>query len=255
MVRTRTNGDWKVAGAILAKLHPVWDVVDGDKQVGSITLQGLDFLGDATRRGNFEAATFYGLLVSSSAWSETRKSLGLKDCIEDGIRCTLDSVGIGDFSASIHLANIITSTQSERLEPPYSKALVKSIINTMHEAADYSPMMSLHLGYIYAIGGCEIPADFRVAMLYYEKVLAFSDVPAATRAHAINNLAILIMIGGENGIQNSSRAAEYLSVASVADNLKSKTNLAAMRCFGVPGINQNLSEAESMYRDFFKYSK
>ena len=253
--KNRTNGDSKAAGTILAKLHPVWDVVDSDKQVGSITLQGLDFMRTAVERGNFEAATFYGLLISSPGWSAVRKSLVLEQSIDSGIRLILQALENGDFSSSIDLANIITSVQSARPGRPYSKALVTAILNTMRDAAPYSPMVSLHLGYVYSAGGCGVPADCTLAMQCYEKVLAFSDVTAATRAHAINNLAILITISKKSAIPNDSRAPEYLVMASVAGNLKSKTNLAAMYCFGVSGINQNLPAAESVYRDYFNSTK
>ncbi len=57
-VRNRINGDSMAAGAILAKLQPVWDVVESDKQVGSITWQRLEFMRMAVGRGNVEAATF-----------------------------------------------------------------------------------------------------------------------------------------------------------------------------------------------------
>ncbi len=251
----RTNGDWKVAGAILAKLHPVWDVVDGDKKVGSITSQGLEFMRTAVGRGNVEAATFYGLLVSSSGWSEVRKSLGIEESTENGIRLILQALENGDFSASIDLANIITSVQAVRPTRPYSKVLVTAIISMMRKMAHFSPIVSLHLGYVYAIGGYDVPADFTAAIQYYKKVLKFSDVTAATRAHAINNMAILITIGPKYAVPNGSKAAEYLTVASLAGNLKSKTNLAAMRCFGVSGIKQNLSSAEAMYRDYFTHTK
>ncbi len=157
--KTRTNGDSKAAGAILAELHPVWDVVDGDKQVGSITLQGLEFMRTAVERGNFEAATFYGLLISSPGWSAVRKSLVVEQSIESGIRLILQALENGDFSASIDLANIITSVQSARPGRPYSKALVTSIMNTMREAAPYSPMVSLHLGYVYSAGTPHPPAE------------------------------------------------------------------------------------------------
>ncbi len=76
-VGDRTNGDSMAAGAILAKLHPVWHVVESDNQVGSISWQGLEFMQTAVERGNVKTATFYGLLVSSPEWSEVRKSLGL----------------------------------------------------------------------------------------------------------------------------------------------------------------------------------
>ena len=171
--KNRTNGDSKGAGAILAKLHPVWDVVDDDKQCGNITLQGLDFMRAAVERGNFEAATFYGLLISSPGWAAVRKSLGLEQSIDSGIRLILQALENGDFSSSIDLANIITSVQSARPGRPYSKALVTEILNTMRDAAPYSPMVSLHLGYVYSVGGCGVPADCSLAMQCYEKVLAF----------------------------------------------------------------------------------
>lgn len=253
--KQRTSGDCKAAGAILAKLHPVWDVVNEDKKVGRISLAGLEFMRTAVERGNFEAATFYGLLISSPGWAAVRKELGLEQSIDSGIRLILQALENGDFSSSIDLANIITSVQSARPGRPYSKALVTEILNTMRDAAPYSPMVSLHLGYVYSAGGCGVQADCTMAMTCYEKVLAFSDVTAATRAHAINNLAILITISKKSAIPNDSRAPEYLVMASVAGNLKSKTNLAAMYCFGVSGIPQNLEAAESVYRDYFNSTK
>ncbi len=78
---------------------------------------------------------------------------------------------------------------------------MKAIINVMRMAAACSPMVSLHFGYVYGIGGCDVPADFAMAMQGYKHVLAFSDVTAATRANAINNFAGLLMITNTNAIR------------------------------------------------------
>lgn len=253
--KDRFGGDPKAAGTILAKLHPVWDVCESDKALGSITLQGMEFMRTAVERGNFEAATFYGLLISSPGWSNVRKSLGIDQAVEEGIRLILQALENGDYSASIDLSNIITSVPTARSGVPYSKDLVEKIINALREASGLSPISALFLGYIFSVGGCGIAPDCEHAMSCYEKVLSFQDVTAATRAHAINNLAILITIGGMKVVPNDSRAPEYLVMASVAGNIKAKTNLAAMYCYGVSGISQNLSAAESVYRDYFNSTK
>ena len=79
---------------------------------------------------------------------------------------------------------------------------MKAIATVRRIAASYSSMVSLHLRYVYAIGGCDVQADFAVAMQFYKHVLAFSDVTAATRAHTINNLAGLLRITNTNAIPN-----------------------------------------------------
>lgn len=252
--KDRYGGDPKLAGTILAKLHPVWDVCDRDKSLGTITHKGMDFMRTAVERGNFEAATFYGLLISSPGWANVRKFLGIDQAVEEGIRLILQALENGDYSASIDLANIITSALASRHRIPYSKDLIEKIINAMREASNCSPLAALFLGYIFSVGGCGIAPDCDFARNCYEKVLSFPDVTAATRAHAINNLAILITIGRKS-IPNDSTAPEYLVMASVAGNIKAKTNLAAMYCYGVSGIRQDLSAAESVYRDYFSSTK
>ncbi len=134
-------------------------------------------------------------MVGSTQVTRTRTS------IEGGVRLIVQALENGDFSESIDLANIITSEKSTGSTQLYSRTLVKAIINVMRMAAACSPMVSLHFGYVYGIGGCDVPADFAMAMQGYKHVLAFSDVTAATRANAINNFAGLLMITNTNAIR------------------------------------------------------
>lgn len=241
----------KAAGAIMAKLHPVWEVCSGDKAIGSVTPKGLDFMRQAVERGNFEAATFYGLMLSSASWVNVRRAVNMEQQVEEGIRLILQALESGDYSASIDLASIIISGIPDSVTKLARAKIVDEIMNKLRAAANESPVAGLFLGYVYSLGGCGEPANCEEAAASYERVLSMTDVTAATRAHAINNLAILLTMGKKAPPANDTRAAEYLVMASLAGNVKAKTNLAAMYCYGVVGIKRSLPAAESVYRDFF----
>ncbi len=92
-----------------SQLHRVRHERDSDKQVRRITLEGLEFMRTAVKRGNFEAPSFYGLLASSHRWSSVRKALGVEESIGVGIRLIIQALQNGDVLASIDLANMIIS--------------------------------------------------------------------------------------------------------------------------------------------------
>ncbi len=175
--------------------------------------------------------------------------------MEKGNRLILESLEHGDFSASIDLANNIILEKSVGPGLQYSTALVTDIINGMEKAATDSPMVILHLGYVYSLSGSGLPADCSKAMQYYEKVLQFSEFISTTRAQAISNLAIRITMNEKDSISSHSRATEYLTMAAIAGNLKSRRNRAVMCFFGVPGTGQKLDAAEPMYPDYFNSTK
>lgn len=251
----RCAGDLKAAGDIVAKLYPVWDTFEDDKAIGTLDRRGVDFITSAiAERGNFEAQTFYGLLLSSVAWAEQRHHCHLEENIELGMRLVVQAFQKGDVAAALDLVNLI-QTMPTHLQKQKCRRLVQEAMVALQAGAKSSAVVSLLLGYIYSTGAPGVGMDTVAASEAYERVLEMDDVTASLRAHAANNLAVLCVVKESCTVQESVRAVHYLRLASEAGNWKAKTNLAAMYSKGVLGLERDAVASRELYRDFFAWTE
>lgn len=245
--RERCAGDLSAAGEIMAKLHPVWDSCEQDKLLGTFDERGAMALWTAVERGNFEAASFYGLLLCSEAWAERRQAANVMRDVSSGIRYLSRALEMGDAAAAVDLVNLLIPSSSERMPP----LMIDLAFNTLKDAAQRAPAVSLVVGYLYSLGAPGIPADCVAAARAYERVLETGETSTRCRAFAANNLAVLLTVGDTAVMKDGAKAREYFTMAAMAGDAKAKSNLAAALSHGALGTGIDVAAARQMYREFF----
>lgn len=250
--REKFMGDVLAAARLMKRLHPVWDVCDQDKAVGSFDSRGVMALQVASDKGNFEASAAYGSLLCCREWEERRRQCGLVRNLESGIVLICKAVSVGDTAAAADLVNLLLSNPvgpgSAFWQIPHS--LVDYSVRCLRNAARQEPSISLFLGYLYSLGARGVPVDGKAAAVSYQSVLESISAGPRYQAYAANNLGVLRVFNrsGLNGsISQSRKAMDYFKMAAASSDSKAESNLAALLCLEGYGSYSQLDLAKETY--------
>lgn len=272
----RFHRNRKMAARIMSRLHPVWDECESDKGVGVFDGRGAMFLKMAVDKGNFEAASVFGLLLCSDEWQERRQACNLEQDMEAGLAHICKAIAMGDTAAAADLLHLLQmcvlgNSTGEQQHGGHggnviSKDIVMDCLKCLKDSAKHEPSLSLFLGYLYSQGAPGLSADCQLAIKEYEKVLLSNSTTTRYRAFAANNIGVLKSLlymddrnSGGSGISNGSgtslgeemKANDYFKVATTAGVTKASSNLAAVLCHTTRDGDSDIAAAAEMYGQIF----
>lgn len=255
--RERFCGDVKAAARVLSRLHPVWEICEGDKDVGVFDGRGAMTLKMAVDKDNFEAASAFGLLLCSDEWEDRRKECDLERDMDAGLEHICKALTMGDTTAAADLLHLL---QSEGIPGQtcgmdfISQGTVQRCVAVLKEAAHEEPSLSLFLGYLFSVGGRWIQPDCRLAVREYERVLASTTTSTQYQAFAANNLGTLkaLLIDQDGSKDEDMKSLDYFKVSASAGNERAVSNLAAVLCHERQEGSRDLDLAMKMYGRLFQ---
>lgn len=256
--RERFQGDVKAAARIMSKLHAVWNVCESDKGVGSFDGRGAMALKMAVDKGNFEAASVFGLLLCSEEWEERRRSCNLERDMAAGVSHICKAISMGDTAAAadlLHLIQVHAVGEIANGQTEVSSALLEEGVKCLKDAAKEEASLSLFLGYLYSLGAPGVKADCKQAISEYERVLSSVSTSTAYRAYAANNLGTLraLNVGGDekNSSHDDKETRYYFKASASAGNVKAASNLAAVLCQERYDAGRDINLATELYGRVF----
>lgn len=212
-VRDRFRGDVKMAARVMSRMHAVWDVCVSDKGIGKFDGRGAMALKMAVDKGNFEAASVFGLLLCCPEWEQRRRACNLEMNVDTGLVHICRAVALGDTASAADLLHVLSAcslsdddddgddvkkngmAEAEnargRKLMVVSKRTVGECLQCLIEASLSEESVSLFLGFLYSQGVAGVPANCAAAVREYERVLLSNSTTTQYRAFAANNLGVL----------------------------------------------------------------
>lgn len=103
----RFDNDVQMTARLMSRFHCVWATCENDKGVGVFDNRGVRLLKSAIDKGNFEAASTYGTMLSCPLWSDRRKACDIDRDVEEGLSYICKAVEMYDTAAAADLIHIL----------------------------------------------------------------------------------------------------------------------------------------------------
>lgn len=106
-VLERFDNDVQMTARLMSRFHCVWAACENDKGVGVFDNRGVCVLKSAIEKGNFEAASTYGIMLSCPLWADRRKACDIDRDVEEGLSYICKAVEMYDTAAAADLVHIL----------------------------------------------------------------------------------------------------------------------------------------------------
>ena len=237
----RCGGDRKAAARIVNKLYPVWGETECDKGVGRFTPNGIMLLRIAAEKGNFEAASMLGVLLSAEPWEERRIQCGIPRDVDNGLKYVCQSLSFGDTSAAMDLIYLLQAGSIPRPPhvPYFTSEHVNHAMKCFRSAASEEASLGVFLGYLLSTGAPGVGIDYKGAFAAFEKTLISPNASTKLRVLAANNLGaltdIMLSSGKHKTRADKLQSKDYFTLAARTGDAKAVAALVSWK--GSPAVS------------------